>query len=860
MAEDTPSPIPDRGEAELENKPDFPRDAKPWNKMIEHATRAFDSYHTICDGIEKDYSDAKRLASSMGEREFQMLYANMEVVKPSIYSRPPQPVVVPRFKDRKPVPRKTSEMLERALVTSFDTEHVHDTLLKVRDDLALFGRGVPWCRYETYQKGDETKECVRYDWIYRRDFLHEPARVWSEVGWVARGSWLTMEQGEKRFGKAWKDVAYIDASDTAEDYKVEQKARVWEIWSKTDNLVVWIHPNSGEVLDIAEPHLNLDGFFPCPKPAIGTCTPGTLIPVPDACFYKDQLEEINELTARISSLSESLKLVGFYAAGQEDLGDAIETALKLAEKDNRRIAVPLAGMSQFGQGALKDAIVWLPIDQVANTVKELVALRKQLIDDVYQISGISDIMRGDTQASETLGAQQLKSQYGSIRIKDRQSELVRVCDGILNIAGEIMSENFAPQTLLSMSQTDELPSQDDVIAQHDQLMNQEIAQAVQQLEQAVAQGQPPPTRQQIEQAKLALQQKHQQEISEVVTIEKVFGLLRSERVRPFVLQIATDSTIQPDENAEKQARNEFGAAFAQATTALAPLVQTAPAESADFVGEMLKFMMAPYRAGRPMEQAIDDFVESMKQRAKQPPPPSPEQIKAESEAKARDLDFKAKEMDVTDRAEERKAKQAERAMLADKAAQEAAHKRDEALAMAADKASERKHKETMAEGEKTLKAMDLRLKEIDLDLKRLETGIRQLEADAKVEEVGDRKEERKFTAAQKTEKDAEDYRAKKVANDSAEMDLEDRREDRGIKRKKSMQDDEKASRDSQEAASRAQQMQRLDAMMAQLADMNQRVMGEVAALQKTMAAPKRVVRDPKTGRAVGVEVVTNGAA
>lgn len=208
----------------------------------------------------------------------------------------------------------------------------------------------------------------------------------------------------------------------------------------------------------------------------------------------------------------------------------------------------------------------------------------------------------------------------------------------------------------------------------------------------MAQGQPPPDPQQVEQAKQAIILKHQKEIAEVVTVEKVFGLFKAERVRPFVLQIATDSTIQPDENAEKQARNEFGAAFAQATTALAPLVQTAPAESADFVGEMLKFMMAPYRAGRPMEQAIDDFTEQMKEKAKQPPPPNPEQIKMEAEAKRLEVETAGKAAELEDRKAERAAK--EKQALIDEASKAAEHKRasDQAQMDVATKAMDDKRK------------------------------------------------------------------------------------------------------------------------------------------------------------------------
>ena len=763
MAEDTAaSPVPDRGDATLENKPDFPRDAKPWRKQIEMAEKAFDKYQTICDKLSKDYADASALATDLAERRFQMLYANLEVVKPSIYSRPPQPVVVPRFKDRKPIPRKASEILERAVISSFDTEHVHETFLKVRDDLALFARGVCWQRYDRYQKRGETKECVKYDWVYRKDFLLEPARCRSEVGWKARGTWLTKEKGEARFGKeAWKDIQYIDSSDTAEEYKVEQKARVWEIWSKTENLVVWIHPNSAEVLDIAEPHLDLDGFFPCVE-AYGSLAPGTLIPCPDPLFYKDQLDEIDELTARISALSESLKLVGFYADGSEDLGTAIETALKVSQNDNRRIAVPLAGMSQFGGEKLKDAIVWLPVVEVATTVKELVALRRQLIEDVYQISGISDIMRGQSEASETLGAQQLKSQYGSIRIKDRQAEMVRLCDAVLNIAGEIMAENFSPQTILEMSQT-ELPAQAEVIQEHQQQMMQEIQAAVAQVQQAMAAGQPPPDAAQIEQAKQAIVQKHQKEIASVVTIEQVFGLLQAQRMRPFVLQIATDSTIQPDENAEKAARSEFATAFAQMSGALGPLMQVAPKEAAPLSGAMLKFVLAPFRAGREMEQTIEEFVEQMTEKAAQPPPPNPE-------AEAMQIEAETKKADLEDRKAERAAKleQAAKAQQAEtiKAAQDAQRQMEEADRKRQDEAIKRQQamedraQKMQDEDRKNAEAQrkaehDARMRQIDLMMANISMQTERLKIIAMAEQADEAKREKQEKEAQAEAKEYE---------------------------------------------------------------------------------------------------------
>jgi len=860
---DDATPQPSNGDPSLENKPEHPRDATPWIKLIDQAEKTFEPWNNACDAIAKDYASLGKLSKTRTDREFQIFYANLEVLKPSIYARAPLPVVVPRFKDRKPVPRKTSEMLERALITSFDTEKVHETLKKVRDDLALTGRGVIWNRYETYTKGEEAKECVRYEWLHRKDFLHEPARVWSEVGWVARGTWLTAEQGEARFKDAWVEIHYVDALDTAENYKVEQKARVWELWHKEKNLVVWVHPGAKDVLDIAEPHLNLEGAFPCPRPAYATCEFDSLIPVPDACFYKDQLEEINELTARISALAESLRLVGFYAAGSEDLGTAIETAMAQVNMgENRRVAIPLPGMSSFGGQSLKDAIVWLPVVDVANTVKELVALRRQLIDDVYQISGISDIMRGETQASETLGAQQLKSQYGSIRIKDRQGEMVRLADGTLNIAGEIMAENFQPETLMSLSQTDDIPRQADVLQQHQaEAMKQiqELAAKAQQQAMQPPQGDPPQDGQppqpqappdpqqmaaqfeQAKQAKQAIIQQHEKAIAEIVTVEKVFELLRGQKVRPFVLQIATDSTIQPDENAEKQARNEFGQAFAQTTTALAPLIQQAP-ESAEFAGEMLKFMLAPFRAGRQMEQSIDDFVNQMTEKSKQPPPPNPEMIKAEGEQKKLEAEIAGKAAELEDRKADRTEKNAV-------AVQTAQAKQAEATAAAADRQAERQHKERLAAIDERKAAIALREKEIDLELKKIEGMTRKLEADAKHRDIEVREAEL-LKPPERQEPDPLEIEAKQLANDKTRTEIRKTRKEIGepdpadVSRKQEALDEMNEKQMEQILNA----FNQLGGFMQKLADQHD---AHSQKMVKAVLAPRVPIRDPKTNKVVG---------
>ncbi|MBS1034997.1 hypothetical protein [Gluconobacter cerinus] len=128
------------------------------------------------------------------------------------------------------------------------------------------------------------------------------------------------------------------------------------------------------------------------------------------------------------------------------------------------------------------------------------------------------------------------------------------------------------------------------------------------------QGQPQPAPNPMQ----ALQQ-HQQQIQEqvgqqlqhldqTITIDKVVKFLRDERVRSFSIEIETDSTIMPDEAAEKSSRNEFLGAFSQASAGVQQLLQLGPS-GAELAGGLLKFALAPYRVGRQLDGLIEQFCE-----------------------------------------------------------------------------------------------------------------------------------------------------------------------------------------------------------------------------------------------------------
>lgn len=653
-----------------------PKSSAPWMELVIQAERAFQDYQSKSDVIDKLYADMDYLGQTVRDREYQLFWANTQVMLPSIYARPPVPVVVPKFKDRRPVYRVASELLERCANVAFDLTHINDVMLGLRDDLAILARGVAWVRLETKAEGGYATERICVEWKHRRDFVHEPARNWPEVGWGAVRAWMTLEEMEKRFKNVPRDILKTAEFQRREGEKNNDtlyvdtalKAPVWELWHKAENKVVWFTPGVQELLDEGAPHLTLEGFFPWPKPAYATCVRSSLVPVPDVMFYKDQLEEINELTARIHALSAALQVRGFYPAGSGELGDAIETALGQATND--KVLIGISNWAAFGGGAAKDSIVWLPTDMVSTTIVQCVELRRQMIEDVYQIMGISDIQRGATEADETYGAQQLKNQNGSYRVRDKQNELIRIARDLVRISGEIMAEKFSQTTMLEMSQMEmptdaEIKRQVKALEQQARAIQSQVRKAITDAQsdpraRAIIQANPEQAQQQIAQLEQEAQQQigqlqaQAEEIQKTVTIDQVMAFLRDNKIRPFVLDIETDSTIYPDELAEKQLRNEFLTAFTTSTAALGQLVAQAPA-AAPLAGAMLRFVLAPYRAGREMDGAIDEFIDSMTEQASQPRP-NPEMVKAESEAKYREgeLAVKNRALDI----EEQKVQQA----------------------------------------------------------------------------------------------------------------------------------------------------------------------------------------------------------
>lgn len=567
-----------------------------WVREIDAYDRAMQNWTKRGKNIDRIYRDQNENASDQPRdgRKFAILWSNVETIRPALYARTPQATASRRYKDNDQVAKQASEILERALNYSLDANDFDGTLQDNVQDLLLPGRGQLWVRYEPSMKtvqlppdaltGEQKPpfeqldyERVLADYVDWRDFGHTVARTWREVWGVWRKSYLAKEELKRRFPKTWqkiplnhKPVSESNASGAGGEPSTVAKAEIYEIWSKRDRKVLFIEKTMAEPASVEDPFIKFDGFFPCPRPLYSSKTTRSLIPTPDYVYYQDQAEEIDKLTERIGKLGDVLKLAGVYPA--DDKGsNAIE---RLLDPTTDNILIPIDQWTAFAErGGIKGVIEWLPIDVVIKVLQGCIEARKALIEDVYQITGISDILRGVSEASETATAQNIKSQWGSLRIRDRQKEVARFARDAIRLMGEVIAEVFQPETLAQMTGVQVTPD--------------------------------------------------------------VMALLRNDMVRCFRIDIETDSTIEPNEQEEKQGAVEFVQMVGGFLEQAMPAVQAAP-QLMPMLGEMLMFVTRKFRAGRSLEDVIEKTMTEMSVQAMQPkpPPPDPAMVKVQGELEA----------------------------------------------------------------------------------------------------------------------------------------------------------------------------------------------------------------------------------
>lgn len=583
--------------------------------MFSQYDKEFAKWEGRVEKILKRYRDDR--TTTTAQSHYNILWANVQTLKAATFSRMPKPDVSRRHKDSDPVARVASMLLERALDFEItNTEDFYHSLNSCVYDRFLGGRGTSWIRYEPVIETDDTFisedeldsdsvseyldiEQTPVDYVHWRDFGHNSARTWDEVSCVWRKVYMTRSMLKERFPEdkfdmLWKQIP-LDASPDEPRTKmtegVTKRGLIYEVWDKEEKCVYWISKSMGRILDKREDPLQLEEFFPCPEPMFSTLTNESLVPVPDFTLYQDQANELDTLSDRIKGLVDALKVRGFYDAANTDLSRLF------TEGDNNTL-IPVKNYSAFAEkGGMGGSVEFVDLAPIANALNMAYMAMGQVKQQIYDITGISDIVRGASNANETATAQQIKGQYATLRLKTYQDEVARFASQILKIKAQIICQHFQPETIMKIGGAELLSPTDQRL----------VPQAIQ--------------------------------------------LLQDSPMRTFRIEIATDSMLYADEAQEKLDRVEF----LQATSAfIEKAIQGAQAvpELTPLLMDLLKFGVQGFRVGRTLEGEFDTFADAEKEKQMQaqanpqPPQPSPEQIKAEAEAQKMQMDAQIKQMEM----------------------------------------------------------------------------------------------------------------------------------------------------------------------------------------------------------------------
>ncbi len=412
-------------------------------------------------------------------------------------------------------------------------------------------------------------EQVSDESVFWEDLLLDPVRQANDTGWLAFRHLFTEKQLEAEFagsphyedlkarGKLgdilkWTDEAAAkspvgggSAGKSARSLGNQiKKAMIWEIWDKPTQKIIWfIREVTGLVLRVDPDSYKLQGFFPIPIPMLAVRTSDSRIPRPYYDLYAGLAAALDLTSKRIDELTEMIKVRGGYNSASRDVAG-------LLKADNGKM-LPVDGVDML-QGGLQNHVWLVPIDMFAIALEKLYLARDQQKQAVYEIMGISDIMRGATKASETATAQRIKGSMGVSRLEDAKQQASNFVRDLMRLKAELIAQNFDAKTLEAMT-------------------------------------------------------------GEMVTPE-VEQILRSDFARTCSIDIEADSTVEVDEQTEQQAMAMTMTAIQSVMMGTAQMLQTGilpPPMVMQLSLEMLKMFLHPIRYSRGVVELIDDFQEQL---------------------------------------------------------------------------------------------------------------------------------------------------------------------------------------------------------------------------------------------------------
>ena len=521
------------------------------------------------------------------EIPFNILFSNTEIIVPAVFSKKPIPKVLRRFDEaRADVPAKA---MQRMLSFCMDTgmPQYPDFMGAVEDsvlDAAIPGQGQIRVRL--------VSEIPILDYVPWHKFIWGYCERWEDCPWIAfrvdlsyADAVLKLKLDEEQ-AKELKTLMGSDADDSDADSTHEKKPptiAVYETWVRSERKVLWLSAGSKSCcLAEDEDPLGLQNFYPIPpKPLFFVHSTTDTLPRPLYALYKEQAEELNEITRRLNKIIKAMKVRGIYAGQIPELANLFEqdeTTLVPSETASQI-------MSMGGKGL--DALIWMiPVDRLILVAKELYAAREQVKGVIYEILGIGDILRGVSKASETLGAQELKDKWGSLRVNRSREKTAEFIRAGLRLMAEVASKHTPPELWAKITGMELQPPMESAALQNP----------------VPGQPAPPPP-------------------DPMQTWEGVLEVLQNDITRSYTIDVETNSTVDSEATTEKQETAEFMNAFGQAMSGLKDLMMTPEGFEAGktiLIGITSKFQLGEdveplLRKIKPPQQGLSPEMQKMQQ-------------------------------------------------------------------------------------------------------------------------------------------------------------------------------------------------------------------------------------------------------
>lgn len=634
------------------------QEVKHWLDEIGSAKKREKDYRKEGQEIIDIYSGKKS-----DEIPFNILFSNVETLLPSLFSQVPRPIVKRRFDDADPIGAAASKAGQRMLKYLLDTnvegyETFEESIANATLDALLPGRGITSIKYDadiqevqSSEEDTETTPVKKWESVCTDSRSWDKvyfgyAKKWSKVPWIAYEDYLDEEECERMFGEeVAAKIKFTEGEDDedennkrhrSDDNKGSRKtALIYQIWDKVgDKKIRYISPAYNEgYLKVDDDHLEITGFFNCPRPIQFIKKSNDLMPAAMYTLYENQAKELNTLTIRIQHITKAIKARGAYdGALGEELG-------KIMDGDDNEL-IPTDKGATLVDGGLAKAIWFMPIEQMIVVLQQLITAREACKRTIYEITGISDILRGQSQASETLGAQKIKEAWGGLRLKRLQMEVQRYARDVLRImlevaASKMSEETWAKATGLPYPTTEQ------------KKQAQDILQAMQKQ----AQQMPPP---QPGQPPAPPQLPHPQPDQQVVQAANspswsdILDVLKDDLLRSYKIDIETNSTIDVEATEDQKNVADFMNAMGQMMAGLAPMVENGSLPF-DASKAILLEVVRKYRFGTEVEEQFQAM-------SAPPPAANPEADKLKQDMQLAQQDNQTKMQEIQAKGQQEQAR------------------------------------------------------------------------------------------------------------------------------------------------------------------------------------------------------------